>query len=189
MEAFMEKMKVGDRFGKLVVIEKAQSKPRSPKYKVQCDCGNTSEVYGVALRQGKTVSCGCHRKSIIAEYSESKRLGYGIAAAKHVYDGYKRNAIKRGYCFELFFEDFLLITKSNCVYCGAEPNQVEDRKYNAYGTYTYNGIDRVDNTKGYTLDNVAPCCGICNIMKRAMSEDGFLTHIKRIHDFRKLGGN
>jgi hypothetical protein len=33
------------------------------------------------------------------------------------------------------------------------------------GIYTYNGIDRVDNSKGYTPENTVPCCKICNKIK------------------------
>lgn len=53
----------GQRFGKLVVIERAER----PKYyknntvfwKCICDCGNISIVDGCNLRTGNTQSCGC----------------------------------------------------------------------------------------------------------------------------------
>jgi hypothetical protein len=43
------------------------------------------------------------------------------------------------------------------------------------------GVDRVDNTKGYTLANSVPCCKVCNRMKMAMTKDDFLTHIRKVH--------
>ena len=52
---------LGQRFGKLVVIE--QTKKRSLQkhviWKCQCDCGNICEADGVYLRQGDILSCGC----------------------------------------------------------------------------------------------------------------------------------
>lgn len=171
------KMQIGNVFGRLTVIGKVDYKPRSPKYRVRCECGNELDVFGVALRQGRTISCGCRRKEAIAEYSKSKRLDYGEAAKKKLYDGYKRRATKG---FDLTIEQFHDIAQQNCYYCGIKPTQVVDLKRNGYGTYTYNGIDRRDNTKGYTIDNVVAACGMCNVMKRHYTEEQFIQHIRLI---------
>ena len=37
----------------------------------------------------------------------------------------------------------------------------------------WNGIDRIDSSKDYTLDNCNPCCQICNIAKRNMPLEKF----------------
>jgi hypothetical protein len=37
-----------------------------------------------------------------------------------------------------------------------------------------NGIDRVDNTLGYELGNVIPCCSVCNRAKSNLPLDYFL---------------
>ena len=37
----------GQRFGKLVVIEKAESKNKQSRWLCQCDCGNTKIAVGV----------------------------------------------------------------------------------------------------------------------------------------------
>lgn len=42
------------------------------------------------------------------------------------------------------------------------------------------GIDRVDNSKGYILDNVVPACGTCNRMKHAREWGDVLQHFKAI---------
>lgn len=44
------------------------------------------------------------------------------------------------------------------------------------------GYDRIDNDKGYTKDNISPCCFRCNIMKMNISHTDFTKHIKKIHD-------
>ena len=79
----MREIKVGDRFGRLVVIKKI-SKGRSL---LRCDCGNTVELMDSQLRAGKHLSCGCliHnknvRKNIVGKrYGRlvvTKELGHG----------------------------------------------------------------------------------------------------------------
>lgn len=54
----------GQRFGKLVVIQRADdhyepSGKRVIRWKCQCDCGEISVVSGSQLRKGRTKSCGC----------------------------------------------------------------------------------------------------------------------------------
>ncbi len=40
--------------------------------------------------------------------------------------------------------------------------------------YIYNGIDRLDSSKGYTLENCVPCCEEINVMKMALTKDRFV---------------
>jgi len=44
----------------------------------------------------------------------------------------------------------------------------------------YNGIDRVDPKRGYTSDNVVPCCRHCNWVKGASTLDEFYANIALI---------
>ncbi len=50
---------VGERFGRLVVVERAASPNNNARWKCRCDCGRFSTVYGMDLRKGKQISCGC----------------------------------------------------------------------------------------------------------------------------------
>lgn len=53
----------GERFFRLTVVEEvAKSKDGRRKFKMLCDCGNTSIVELGRLTAGKTKSCGCLRK-------------------------------------------------------------------------------------------------------------------------------
>lgn len=154
---------------------------RSMMWTSQCECGNIndldiSNIIGAIkkLQKGeiKIFSCGC-----------KSSLPFGISAAKSVYRQYKVHAATRGYLFNVSWDDFLNITKQNCYYCGTSPNNSLGRtdKKRGNGRYTYNGMDRKDNTKGYFLDNVVPCCKRCNRAKDVMNSSEFLTWIEKVH--------
>lgn len=87
------------------------------------------------------------------------------------FKAYTDNARKRNHQFDLSFKEYLKISDSPCAYCG-------DRKVR-------NGVDRKDNTIGYTVKNSVPCCGKCNQMKFKYSVKEFLTHVKRITNFQR----
>ena len=51
---------IGKKFGRLLVIEKADKSNMGTYYwKCQCDCGNIIQVVGNNLQNGHTQSCGC----------------------------------------------------------------------------------------------------------------------------------
>ena len=59
----------GQKFGKLTVIERDETKPKGVVYWIcLCDCGNLTSVRGSNLKtqdtNHKTVSCGCYHRSI-----------------------------------------------------------------------------------------------------------------------------
>lgn len=99
---------------------------------------------------------------------------------------YQCKAKKRGIEWTLSDEEFEKICSQNCAYCGAEPIQRQWKMGNKnrgsgyhirLSTERLNGIDRIDNSKGYTVENATACCGICNSMKLALTVDQFLTHL------------
>ena len=53
---------IGQRFGRLVVIEKLPSKNKRCWWKCKCDCGNFKDVPTKYLTSGTTQSCGCLNK-------------------------------------------------------------------------------------------------------------------------------
>jgi len=76
-------------------------------------------------------------------------------------------------------ETFDELVAKNCHYCDSPPSNIKWGRGNN-GVFVYSGIDRKDNTKGYLLDNVVPCCVVCNWMKRHLSVAEFLSHVKKI---------
>jgi len=162
---------INRRFGKLVVIAKAKKtdKNHNQYWICKCDCGNYKEVRGFHLQDGNTKSCGC-----------LSRLPKGESNFNQVYGYYKRNAKAANLPFKLTKIEFKKLTQQNCTYCGKTPLQIINRpRHN--GKFIYNGIDRIDNSKGYIEGNCAPCCKICNLMKRTLSYKEFINKIKQIY--------
>jgi len=177
----------GQRFGRLVVLEQAESRitNRSAYWLCQCDCGNEVVVRGNSLRRGDTKSCGCLGRENRAQSQAARRLLPGEACFRHLFASYKRGAGDRGLVFGLAEKQFRRLTKMPCWYCGAEPAQVKHIEQ-CHGDYIYNGIDRVDNAKGYTPENCVPCCKTCNARKQASDYNEFLGWVHRVAEHRKL---
>jgi len=174
----MNKVSVGMRFSRLKVLEK--SGPR--KWKVRCDCGNELIVRGGNLLRS-TKSCGCLKKE-----NSWKNFGSikapGASARTAVLTDYKLGAIKRNLIWVLTETEFDLLTTSSCAYCGVLPSQERKTQYHN-GSFIYNGIDRVDNARGYESSNVVPCCKICNRAKDIMTREEFLTWAKRVVNYNE----
>ena len=172
----------GQKFGRLKVIGRIyrKNKYRHTYWLCKCECGAEKIVDKSCLKSGKTKSCGCLVMENIRKIGRVK-LDYGIANMRRIIDNYKRHAKKRGYNFELTKEQFEEITQKDCFYCGAKPNNIR-KAYGYNGNYIYNGIDRVDNTKNYTIDNVVPCCKICNIAKNNLTLQEFKDWIKKVYN-------
>ncbi len=146
----------------------------------KCDCGTIRTIRQQGLIQGLSKSCGCFNRE---QSSKKNTLSDGIAGFNSIYNTYKWGAEKVGREFNLSKEDFRLLTSSNCHYCGCPPFNIK-KKRSPYGIdYIYNGIDRKDNKKGYTLSNCVSCCKICNQAKHTFSYGEFVAWIKRIKSY------
>ena len=158
----------GQKFGKLTAIKDVgKTKFNMRLWLCKCGCGTETIVTTNHLRNKHTKSCGCLR-----QFSKGK------AAFNIVYRNYKQKAKARNLRFNLTEKEFRKLTKGFCYYCGMPPIQGGTTLCN--GKYLYNGIDRIDSTKGYAVDNCVTCCGTCNQMKSNLSFDEFLQHIKKI---------
>lgn len=100
-----------------------------------------------------------------------------------IFRDYKKNARRRGFFFELTKTDFLRFIEGDCFYCGSPPNR---RKFSSSNNIFYNGIDRLDSKKDYTMDNCVPCCFRCNRMKNEFALDFFIQAVKDIYEFKIL---
>lgn len=131
-----------------------------PYYKVKCTkCGH---IHVKLYNKTNWLNYkGCQR--CVASFDDSK-----LNRLKNVY---KSNAKVRNISWDLTDFEFLELVTKSCAYCGH--------------TQEYNGIDRIDSNKGYTINNCVPCCSWCNTMKLDHSLEEFLQHITNIYNFQK----
>lgn len=177
----------GQIFGRLTVLKRAgTSKQREVIWECQCECGKITNVRSYYLMRGKITSCGCYRSEVVRNKNVGKparnRLPDGEASFRNLLSHYISSAAKRGYVWELSEGECHRLFKGNCYYCGSPP-QAERRvnKEQVTGGYIYNGIDRVDNSEGYTLGNVVPCCRTCNMAKGCQTLDEFSEWVSRVY--------
>lgn len=172
----------GLRFNRWTVIEYSGFKNNSVHWLCVCDCGNKKEVTSLSLRTNQSRSCGCYKSEVTAKRNRSKpvyQLPSGEAATNKIMNGYKQSEKKRNILFGLTKEQFRDLIFKACDYCGIPPSTAtRNRRYN--GQILYNGIDRVDNSKGYTVENCVTCCETCNRAKLKMGQQEFFDWVKRI---------
>lgn len=188
--SLQNKLKVSDRIGKLTILSLQRITDTYQKiWLCKCDCGNEVEVKQACLRRKNfTQSCGCIRKGHHKGAYLAKRDPIKVVAGKI----YK----KRYSDGDLSLDDFIKLSQEPCHYCGRfkistfnpylkkdgtkrNDQRISERRIQEM-TWSYNGLDRKDNTKGHTLENSVTCCKTCNYMKRDMSYEDFLAHCKRI---------
>ena len=163
---------INKRFNRLIVISFSHKKESRYYWNCLCDCGGSTITSTHNLLKGLSQSCGCLQK-------EKVNKGFSFAARNQVYKSYKAGAKKRSLEFNLTFEQCMEITSRSCYYCGQEPLNDSQVKF-CNGNYLYNGLDRVDNTLGYTLENCVPCCKQCNFSKRNLTKNEFQLWLNRI---------
>lgn len=172
----------GQRFGNLVAVMPIARKGRHRAivWLWQCDCGKQIKRISSDIKRGHQKSCGCMRKEYV---SRAVRKEHGVAAFNTLLYQYKNGARHRGLTFQLSPEEFKTLTKGNCYYCGREPSTKYIRK-NMHGEYIYNGIDRIDNERGYETGNVVSCCSVCNVSKLDKTEEEFLQMVEKVFRYR-----
>lgn len=111
----------------------------------------------------------------------------GSAARNQALRACKRAARERSYEWRLTDEQVFTLFVQPCHYCGAIASN-HSQHPDANGSFRYNGIDRVDNSLGYTPENCVACCKHCNVAKRSMSVLEFRMWIAQCYAHMKLGG-
>lgn len=154
---------LGKTYGHVVVIQERENDERGVRWLCKCVCGKELVKYAQDLKRGRSISCGC---------SHGNRK----------YDPVKSSAVrifKSNYAdTDMTPEQFIELSRQNCYYCGAPPsNKFKDI---CGAIFIYNGLDRVDSSLPHLLSNCVPCCYVCNKMKWDLSQEEFLSRMKRI---------
>lgn len=163
----------GLRSGSLVAVEPTKRPgSRGVYWLCRCDCGNNAYAQGSHLRKGSRVSCGCKSKSHTIE-----------TAFNTLISTYKTKSRARKRIFDLSDQEFKELIFGTCAYCGIEPLQGWKKQRTKEVVLKYNGIDRIDSSRGYIKSNCVTACFKCNMAKGNMSVDEFKAHIKRMYQW------
>lgn len=182
----------GKRFGRLFVVEslgrrnliKNKSRKTEPIWSCLCDCGKTTIKSTHALLHG-TKSCGCLQRE--AGSKNGKKKIKPETFLRRFFRRYRDSAKRRDLIFDLSLSEFEGLVKAPCYLCGAEPQpKALCRAKYYHKEILFNGIDRINNKLGYTLENTRPCCTRCNKMKLDLSYSEFIEHLKKVLVYQGL---
>lgn len=110
---------------------------------------------------------------------------------RYAYKRVKSDAVRAGREFSLPFEWFIHAIHAPCHYCGsvdANSINVASKRPGEYiiQDFRYNGLDRIDNERGYVIQNCVPCCAICNRAKNSLPYDVFNKWIDNLIQYRAI---
>jgi hypothetical protein len=174
----------GMRFGELTVIGESHKRFSQVYLLCKCSCGNEKAIRRSHLKDGLIHSCGCKQHYWIGQANskpKNSQVKNDNSARKVLFNRYRHTAKKRGLIFDILESHFYNLTSSNCYYCNTKPQSI-NFSCNRKGAYYYNGIDRLDNSKGYIDGNIVPCCEKCNRAKLQMSLGEFMDWVYRVCD-------
>lgn len=154
-----------------------------PFYKYKCICGKEGVFagkYAVTIK-----SCGCNSHLWLESDNIELIRRKDYQAFRSIYLAYRYSAKRKKRTFELTQLQFFNIVQQNCYYCGTLPSNIQTNIYHSL-TFKYSGIDRKNNSEGYTVKNSLPCCETCNSSKSNMSLKQFLNWIRKVAKYSKI---
>ena len=174
---------IGERFGKLLVIEGAGSNNRGlAKWKCKCDCGNFYITTGYYLTQGRKKSCGCQNCRLYGK-ENPKWNGYEDINGSfwhRIKNGAKiRNLefnISKKFIWELFLKQDkkCALTGIELKMCNSDKKQRSDLKEQTAS------LDRIDSSKGYIENNIQWVHKDINRIKSNMDNNSFIELCKKV---------
>lgn len=115
-------------------------------------CGDEKEVL-LFRREGNRIRNQCKECEKIRKSSRHKTYSRKLHTR---YITAIRKAKSRQIEFSISFEEYSEIVSQSCFYCDGLFGLTNE---------TGSGLDRLDSSKNYTIDNVVSCCTLCNRIK------------------------
>lgn len=171
----------GRKFHYLKVESYHSTCSQGRKWLCKCRCGKKVSVLTSKLINGHTKSCGCYR----SELGIGRNKSFGQITGSY-WNSIVCAARSRGLALEISIADaWNKFEQQNgkCKYTGSTLSLSKGKRTAS--------LDRIDNQKGYTIDNIQWVHKRINIMKNNMSEPEFLDwcHLVSSHSQSKRSKN
>jgi len=167
---------VGHRFGRLTVVAYLRREPYKKRYdyyyRCLCSCGGEVEAKRSNLITSHTGSCGCLRKR--RGPASPSWGGHGEISGR-IWSAIRKHAEARKLAFDLTIEEAWELFEEQGGLCALTGLPLSQRPSSGGApTAESASLDRIDNTRGYSPDNVQWVLKDINWMKGTFTQDRFL---------------
>ena len=183
----------GKTFGNITVVDyNSYHKKKGAMWNCRCVCGKELVRSGHRLRTARVdYSCGC-----ISLYPPKRpklpqkpKMNPDEPIRNYVARRIMEKVTHRDKEFSLTKEMVKEMMDKPCEYCGEFRSNVSQIPWNRRikepgRVYRFNGIDRLDSSKGYVVGNVVPSCKHCNWGKNTSSPTEYIAHCARVVVFQ-----
>lgn len=180
------KYEVGQKYFNYTILGPSQCivthKGRSyTTWQCLCNCGIIFVTTTKQIQKGVKKSCGCLSK--IGRFK--KFFEPSDVTLRKLFTQYRTRAKKFNRVWDVPYDTFRFLILSNCFYCDSPPKNISNAHSKSNKAYNNafiltNGIDRVDNDRGYNLNNIVSCCRICNSAKSDLPVEDFREWLSRV---------
>lgn len=175
----MNEQFVGKKFGKLSVEKFSHRNKRGQSHWLcKCDCGKQKTIRGDHLLNKATKSCGCNQQGA----GNHRWNGCGEIGG-WVWNNYKINASRRNIPFKITVKDMwtkFLEQNRKCALTG-ELLQFSTCQSDNNGRTA--SLDRIDNTRGYEINNIQWVTKTINMAKGKLSQSDFLMLCQQVTSY------
>ncbi len=155
--------------------KRSDSEPYLKKKRcAQCNFEKPRKAFRTKTSLTRTLRSICNICDNLRLNANRKRSrASGLDRARWILTDSKHSDKRNGRTCDLTKEIIEALIVTGCAYCG--------------DTNTMIGLDRKDNSKGHTVDNVTPACTRCNMIRRDMPLDAWLLLVPMIRLARAQG--
>lgn len=178
---FMGKIQnlIGQSFGRLIVIDYGKdylysNGKRRIRWRCSCECGNILDITACKLKGGQTKSCGCLQKRVGEDHPNYK--GYKDITGKY-WQQLEKQAKDRDLCFDINIQDVWDLYNRQSRLCNLTGLPIQ---FSTDVKLKTASVDRIDSSKGYTIDNIQIIHKDLNTMKMDFDQDYFIKICKLV---------
>lgn len=142
---------IGEKYGKLTILEFMYKKNSHYYYKCKCDCGNEKIIALASLRNGNTKSCGCYHKEVCIKKFKKDHNDLSYISRKRLHTIWNHMKYR---CYSKKCSNYKNYGGRNIKICDEWKDFNNFYNWALKNGYQNNlSIDRIDNDKNYEPKN------------------------------------